>query len=413
MKLENKVIFWTGLGHFFNHVGNYLTPALLIYLQTDITLTQTERGLLGSIPMLLLVVLSTGVGWIGDRHPYSKKHLIWIGTAGLGFFSILMSFASTFSDLALATIILGISLSTYHPVAFTFLTGMKNQDKNMGINAVFGNAGSATTPLIAMLFSVIWNWRIAFLLFAGMQIIAGIAIWIFFPNKSELHDDLINGNLIETEKKEENNKKYVYTLMLLLVLISASRAPVFRCISYFTTIVFRDAFLLGKVESSILTAIVLGLGAFSTYCMGYINNRRISRGVNRNTRVGYRINTILISSGAATIFLLILALLPSDMTILVLIIYLVLTVFFFLGASVLPTIMSEVAPKDIGSAFGILFAGATLAGAIAPTVFGFLADNYGFNSSFMFLGIVALSCISFIFMFKFLYNQGHRNLDKS
>ncbi|MHA2164943.1 MAG: MFS transporter, partial [Promethearchaeota archaeon] len=165
MKLENKVLFWTGLGHFFNHVGNYLTPALLIYLQTDITLTQTERGLLGSIPMLLLVVLSTGVGWIGDRHPYSKKHLIWIGTVGLGAFSILMSTASTFIELALATIILGISLSTYHPVAFSFLTSMKNQDKNMGINAVFGNAGSATTPLLAMLFSILWNWRIAFLLF--------------------------------------------------------------------------------------------------------------------------------------------------------------------------------------------------------------------------------------------------------
>ena len=79
---------------------------------------------------------------------------------GLGAFSILMSTASTFIELALATIILGISLSTYHPVAFSFLTSMKNQDKNMGINAVFGNAGSATTPLLAMLFSILWNWRI-------------------------------------------------------------------------------------------------------------------------------------------------------------------------------------------------------------------------------------------------------------
>lgn len=404
MKLENKVLFWTGLGHFFNHVGNYLTPALLIYLQTDIALTQTERGFLGSIPMLLLVVLSTGVGWFGDRHPYSKKHLIWIGTVGLGAFSILMSTASTFIELALASIVLGISLSTYHPVAFSFLTSMKNQDKNMGINAVFGNAGSATTPLLAMLFSILWNWRIAFLLFAGMQIIAGIAIWIFFPNKSDLHNDLINGNLIEKEK-EENTTKHVFILMLLLILISASRAPIFRCISYFTTIVFSDAFLIGNVESSILTAVVLGLGAFATYCMGYINNRRVSRGVPRKIRIGIRINTILISSSVATILLLILALLPSNLTIVVLAVYLVLTVFFFLGASVLPTIVSEVAPKDVGSSFGILFAGATLSGAIAPTVFGFLADNYGFNASFLFLGIVALGCLFFIFMFKFLYNR--------
>jgi predicted MFS family arabinose efflux permease len=255
-----------------------------------------------------------------------------------------------------------------------------------------------------MLFSILWNWRIAFLLFAGMQIIAGIAIWIFFPNESDLHDDLINGNLIEKEK-EENTTKHVFILMLLLILISASRAPIFRCISYFTTIVFSDAFLIGNVESSILTAVVLGLGAFATYCMGYINNRRISKEVPRKTRIGIRINTILISSSVATILLLFLALLPSNMTIVVLAVYLVLTVFFFLGASVLPTIVSEIAPKDVGSSFGILFAGATLSGAIAPTVFGFLADNYGFNASFLFLGIVALGCLFFIFMFKFLYNR--------
>ena len=71
----------------------------------------------------------------------------------------------------------------------------------------------------------------------------------------------------------------------------------------------------------------------------------------------------------------------------------------------LPTIMSEVAPKEIGSAFGILFAGSTLTGAIAPTVFGLLADNYSFNASFLFLGRVALGCLLFIFMFKFLYNR--------
>ena len=161
MNLVNKILLWTGLGHFCNHIGNYLTAALLICLQTDIPLTHTEKGLLGSIPMLLLVVLSFGVGRIGDKYPYSKKHLIWIGIIGLGFFSMLMSLATTFTDLVLATIILGISLSAYHPVAFAFINNMKNTDRNMGINSVFGNLGSAVTPLLAMLFTVLTNWRIA------------------------------------------------------------------------------------------------------------------------------------------------------------------------------------------------------------------------------------------------------------
>lgn len=404
LNLENKILLWTGLGHFCNHVGNYLTAALLIYLQTDIPLTHTEEGLLGSIPMLLLVILSFGVGRIGDKYPYSKKHLIWIGIIGLGFFSMLMSFATTFTDLALATIILGISLSTYHPVAFAFINNMKNQDRNMGINSVFGNSGSAVTPLLAMFFTVLTSWRIAFLLFAGIQLATGILIMKFFPNTPELHNNLMNTKNNEI-KKEGELKKNVFILTLLVVLISTARAPVFRCISYFTTVVFSDAFAFTRIESSILTAVVLGIGASGTYLMGQLNNRRISKGVSRDIRITFRINSMLLSNGVSTVLLLVLALIPLSLSFIVLGVYLVLTFFFFLGAAILPTIMSEISPRDMGSAFGILFSGATLTGAIAPTVFGFLADAYNFSTSFLFLGLVALMCLVFILLFKGKYNR--------
>ncbi len=404
LNLENKILLWTGLGHFCNHIGNYLTAALLIYLQTDIPLTHTEEGLLGSIPMLLLVILSAGVGRIGDKYPYSKKHLIWIGIIGLGIFSVLMSFAMTFTDLALATIVLGISLSTYHPVAFAFLNNMKNQDRNMGINSVFGNSGSATTPLLAMFFAVLTNWRTAFLLFAGIQLVTGLLLWIFFPNSPELHNSLMNTKNNEI-KKEGELKRNVALLTFLIVLISAARAPVFRCISYFTTIVFSDAFSFTRIESSILTAIILGIGASATFLMGQVNNWRISKGASRDLRISFRINSMLLSNGVATVLLLVLALIPYTLTFLVLGVYLVLAFFFFLGAAILPTIMSEISPKDMGSAFGILFSGATLTGAIAPTVFGYLADIYNFGTSFLFLGLVALLCLVFILIFKETYKR--------
>jgi MFS family permease len=354
--------------------------------------------------MLLLVILSTGVGRIGDKYPYSKKHLIWIGIIGLGIFSVLMSFAMTFTDLALATIVLGISLSTYHPVAFAFLNNMKNQDRNMGINSVFGNSGSAITPLLAMLFTVLTNWRTAFLLFAGIQLVTGLLLWAFFPNSPELHKNLMNTKNNEI-KKEGELKRNVALLTFLIVLISAARAPVFRCISYFTTIVFSDAFAFTRIESSVLTAIILGIGASATFLMGQVNNWRISKGASRDLRISFRINSMLLSNGVATVLLIVLALIPYTLSFLVLGVYLVLAFFFFLGAAILPTIMSEVSPRDMGSAFGILFSGATLTGAIAPTVFGYLADIYNFGTSFLFLGLVALLCLVFILIFKETYKR--------
>jgi hypothetical protein len=63
MKLENKVLFWTGLGHFFNHVGNYLTPALLIYLQTDINTNRTRPSWFHSNATLSSAINRSRMDW--------------------------------------------------------------------------------------------------------------------------------------------------------------------------------------------------------------------------------------------------------------------------------------------------------------------------------------------------------------
>ena len=289
---EKRIIFWVSVGHFCNHIGNYLTPALLIYLQTDIPLTQTERGLLGSIPMILLVILSSLVGWLGDKYPKWKKHLIWFGIIGIGFFGIIMSFANTFFDLAIATVVLGFALSTYHPLAFTFINTMENKDRNMGINAVSGNFGSAITPFIAMIFAIFWGWRMAFLGFSIFQILIGLSFALVFPNDQATHTSLNDYAQKEHEHEVLFTESHFLILSVLLVLISAARAPVFRCISYFTTVVFKDAFLFTNIESSILSALTLGVGAFATFLMGVLNNRKATKGAGRDERVNFRTNSI-------------------------------------------------------------------------------------------------------------------------
>ncbi|MFX0211343.1 MAG: MFS transporter [Candidatus Hodarchaeota archaeon] len=407
MKIENKIIFWVSIGHFCNHIGNYLTPALLIYLQTDIPLTQTERGILGSIPMILLVLLSSLVGWLGDNHPIWKKHMIWIGIIGIGFFGILVSFTNTFFDLAIATVVLGVALSTYHPLAFTFINTMENKDRNMGINAVSGNFGSAITPLISMILAIFWGWRIAFLAFSFFQILIGLSIAVVFPNDQTTHTNLNRYTQKEHEHEVPFAGFHFIILSVILVLISAARAPVFRCISYFTTVVFKDAFLFTNVESSIFSAITLGVGAFATFLMGALNNRKATKGVVRDERVNFRINSILLSNGASALLLILLVLTPMSNTLMILIVYILLSFFFFLGAAILPTILSEVTGPSHGmaSSMGVLFTGATLTGAVAPTIFGFLADELGFEASFLFLGSVAFTCLILIFLFKFVYQS--------
>ena len=59
----------------------------------------------------------------------------------------------------------------------------------------------------------------------------------------------------------------------------------------------------------------------------------------------------------------------------------------------------------MASAIGVLFAGTTLTGAIAPTVFGYLADEIGFSASFLFLGWVAIACVILIILFKIVHRS--------
>ncbi len=403
-KLGSRIVFWTSLGHFCNHVGNYLTPALLIYLQTDIPLSQTERGILGSVPMIMLAFLSSLIGYLGDKKPLWNKHLIWLGIFGIGAFGILMSIALSFIELLLATIVLGFALSTFHPIAFNYIANLPNKDKNMGILSVSGNFGSAITPILAMvIFVVTSNWRFAFILFSLMQIIIGILFAIRFPNERTEREELNNNGSLETEGVSFSHNQTI-VLISLILFISIFRAPVFRCISYFTTVIFADAFQYTKIEASILSGFILGVGASATYMIGIINNRKTISGASRNERVGFRSKTMLLSSGLSSFFLIILVLTPTSESLIIFLTYILLTFFYFLGAAIIPTIISEiVSNQGMSSIFGIMFSGATVAAAIAPTIFGMLADNLGFWASFLFLGLMAFICFVFILLFMLVF----------
>ncbi|MHA2304505.1 MAG: MFS transporter [Candidatus Hodarchaeales archaeon] len=150
----------------------------------------------------------------------------------------------------------------------------------------------------------------------------------------------------------------------------------------------------------------MGVGASATFIIGVLNNRKTKGGATRNERVDFRSKTILLSSGISSLFLIMLVLIPISESEMIFITYILLTFFYFLGAAIIPTIISEiVSNQGMSSVFGIMFSGATIAGAIAPTIFGMLADNIGFWASFVFLGIMAFICFVVILLFMIVFRS--------
>ncbi len=72
-----------------------------------------------------------------------------------------------------------------------------------------------------------------------------------------------------------------------------------------------------------------------------------------------------------------------------------------------------VSNKGMSSPFGIMFSGVTLAEAIAPTFFGFLAEAYGFWTSLIFLEDVAFISFSLIVLFLVTFRSYMMKIESS
>lgn len=167
---------YMNVGHSFSHLVMLLFPTIVLTLEQVWATPFVDLLPLGFAGYLLFGLGALPAGWLGDRWDSGKMMvLFFIGTAAA---CLLAGFAKGPISLALALTMIGLLASIYHPVALAWIVGTGDRPgRALGMNGVFGAAGTASAALLAGILSDLISWRAAFIIPGLACLIIGLLFW--------------------------------------------------------------------------------------------------------------------------------------------------------------------------------------------------------------------------------------------
>ncbi len=167
---------YINVGHSFSHLVMLLFPTVVLALEQVWTTPFAELLPLGFAGYLLFGLGALPAGWLGDRWDSGMMMVLFF--VGSGAACLLAGFAEGPLSLALALALLGLLASIYHPVALAWVVGTSDRPgRALGVNGVFGAAGTASAALLAGLLTDMISWRAAFILPGLICLVIGLLFW--------------------------------------------------------------------------------------------------------------------------------------------------------------------------------------------------------------------------------------------
>jgi MFS family permease len=207
-----------------------------------------------SIPGTVLFGLgAVPAGWLGDR--WSSPGMIAVFFLGVGGSAFVVGLADGTLGVGIGLALMGLFASIYHPVGIPWLIkNAANRGRALGINGVFGSAGTAAAAVVAGALTDFISWRAAFIVPGVVSIATGLLFlaamsrgWIY-----EAEEDVVT----HTEASAADIKRAFIALALTVL-----------C----TGLIYQStAFALPKVFSERLSSFtgdgVIGVGGMVTLC---------------------------------------------------------------------------------------------------------------------------------------------------
>ncbi|MEC7574215.1 MAG: MFS transporter [Pseudomonadota bacterium] len=170
-------IVFSNAGHSFSHMFTVLYATAVLYLPTVFDLPYGELLGLSSLGLVLFGLAALPAGWLGDR--WSQIGMMVIFFIGVGVGSIIVGMAGGPDGLFIGLTLIGLFASIYHPVGIAWIVAWADkQGMTLGINGVFGNAGSAIAPVFVGLMIDFVTWRAAFIVPGALSILCGIGLLV-------------------------------------------------------------------------------------------------------------------------------------------------------------------------------------------------------------------------------------------
>ena len=350
--------------HLLNDLIQAILPAIYPMLKQDYALSFTQIGLITLIFQLTASLLQPAVGLYTDKHP--KPFLLPLGMLFTLLGLVLLSVVGSFPLLLLASAMIGLGSSTFHPEA-SRVARMASGGRYgfaQGLFQVGGNAGSALGPLLAAIIimprgqgSIGW-----FCLFAivGIMVLLRVSRWVVSSNaRLQLRAAATMGNGLTTRQTRR--------ALLVLALLVFSKYVYMTCLSNFYTFYLIEIFAVSVATSQLYLFLFLAAVAVGTVLGGPIGDK-----IGRKPVIWVSI------LGAAPLALLLPYSNLAGVAILTVLIGLIMSSAF----SAIIVFAQELMPAKIGMISGVFYGMMFGISGIAAALLGMLADASSISTIF-------------------------------
>lgn len=362
--LVMRIIGACALAHLINDLIQAVLPSIYPLLKANYGLSFTQVGLITLTFQLTASLLQPWVGYHTDRHP--KPWLLPAGSLCTLVGILLLAYVGSFPAILLASALVGIGSSTFHPEASRIarLASGGRYGLAQSTFQVGGNAGSAFGPLLAAAIVIPYGqghvaWFGLFAVFA-ILVLYGLSRWY------RDHLNLFRLKAGGVASHGLSRQRVIWALAVLALLVFSKYFYMASFTSYFTFYLI-ERFDLSVASSQIYLFLFLGAVAAGTFFGGPIGDR-----IGRKAVIWFSILGVAPFS---------LALPYADLfwtSVLSMIIGFVLASAF----SAIVVFAQELVPGNVGMIaglfFGLMFGFAGIGGALL----GHLADIHGIEQVF-------------------------------
>ncbi|WP_309137389.1 MFS transporter [Pseudomonas sp. LS44] len=362
--LVMRVIGACALAHLINDLIQAVLPSIYPMLKANYGLTFAQVGLITLTFQLTASLLQPWVGYHTDRHP--KPWLLPAGSLCTLVGILLLAFVGSFPAILLASALVGIGSSTFHPEASRIARLASGGRYGLAQSSfqVGGNAGSAFGPLLAAAIVIPYGqghvaWFGLFAAFA-ILVLYGLSRWY------RKHLDLFKLKQ-GSQATHGLSKRRVTAALGVLALLVFSKYFYMSCFTNYFTFYLIEKFDLSIANSQLHLFLFLGAVAAGTFFGGPIGDR-----IGRKKVIWFSILGVAPFS---------LALPYADLFwtgVLSMVIGFILASAF----SAIVVFAQELVPGNVGMIAGIFFGLMFGFGGIGGALLGYLADIHGIEYVF-------------------------------
>ena len=168
-----------GLAHSISHFSQLLLAPLFPWLKVEFGVSYAELGFLLTIFFVVSCAVQAMSGFWVDRYgprPVLFGGLLLVGAAALGYAS-----STSYTMLAVFSVVAGIGNGVFHPVDYTVLN-RKIHKARLGhaysVHGITGSLGWALAPALLVPLTLAYSWRVALLCAAGLVFTVLLVLWL-------------------------------------------------------------------------------------------------------------------------------------------------------------------------------------------------------------------------------------------